>query len=46
MTDHWYLQGMNFGFHDFTSEILSSVSKAQMRCLLSPKREHDIVGKN
>ena len=38
MTDHWYLQGMNFGFHDFTSEILSSVTKAQMGCVFCPLR--------
>ena len=38
MTDK-YLQGMNFGFHDLPSEILSSITKSQMGCVFSPRRE-------
>lgn len=35
-----YLQGMNFGFHDFPSEIPSSITKSQMGCVFSPQREN------
>lgn len=44
-TDHWYLQRMNFDFCDvYLRNFNLSRQSPNRLCLLSPKREHGIVG--